>query len=187
MRKFLVRWFSKPSGFILFDDLTEGNFNDHKIWLDIHLDDFGNEQYADVDDEAFRPWDSSYPARREFSGLVAANFMTQNGISLFGYVSNIDGQDNETRNPIVNHQPTIFTSDGTISFWHGAVYQFGRKFLDADIFELRKITDSNLDDIFPIQYQTATNAIAPPIAATIDGFGYFSGENVVTFEAESAG
>lgn len=186
MRNFFTRWFSRRSGFVLFDDLTAADFREHKIWLDVHLHDFGNGRYAEVDDETFRPWDSSYPASHAFSGLVAAGFTTRSGMALFGYISIIEGQESKTGDSIVSRQPEVFVPGGRVSFWHGDVYQFGRETLDGSIAQLQNATGAALDQVFPVEYQTVSDAVSPRIAGAIEGFGYFSAENVIAFENGSA-
>lgn len=179
MRNLFTRLFRRSPELVFFDDLTSSHFERHEIWLDVHLNEFGDARFQDVEDEAFRPWNRCYPADRDFPGLVSARFAIATGRSFSGYVTNTDCNPANDIDPLFADYPELFGSKGVIAFWHGVVYQFGRKSLDADIAQLENDTGLQLDEIFPIQYATVPTAWTAPIVGRIDGFGYYSAESTI--------
>ena len=180
MPNFFSRLFQRSAKFVSFDDLRPSHFEQHKIWLDSHLHDFGNDKYENVSEEAFRPWDGDYPASREFTGLVATKFTIDSGESFRGYVTNYKSAPTKKAEPLLSHYPEIFVDSGTIAFWHGAVYQFGRKFMGNDMDKLEELAGLPLNQIFPIQYSTVDGALAQPISGEIEGFGFYTAENIIS-------
>lgn len=68
-----------------------------------------------------------------------------------------------------------------INFWHGGVYMFGNKWLEADKESFYRTFNLDADSAFPLTYSVPDSLITGGIEGTIPGFGYFSASDVVTF------
>jgi len=98
--------------FRLYDELDAVAFQDHPIWLYVHLNDFGNPVYEECDEEAMRPWPDSYPAPVDAICEVAAHFITADGRVATGCISLTKGGKPFSQ-PVMEHSPGFSCRVGT--------------------------------------------------------------------------
>jgi len=165
------------------DDLRLSHFDKNPIWLDVHLNDFGDPAYEFKSETAVRPWDGTYPAHSQFTGMVLATFTTRNGQIFQGVIHHTDSSFNEERSEhdVLQFQPWIFHGDSDrLGFWGGAVHIIGDRSLKENMAAFYRGTGLNADEAFPIEFVVSPDVLSEPVKGTIHGFGFYSAENVVS-------
>ncbi len=156
------------------DKLTLAHFRKHPIWLASHIHDFGNPRYENEDEDAMRPWDGKYPAPRNFSGDVLAQCETSSGLKMSGLLTVWDLPE-DGKDPIIKYGPRVWLPNGKlVSFWHGAVHEFGDKHLSEDKENFYEGLSLNYETAFPLQFTIGPEILQEPIVIKISGFGYFN-------------
>ena len=164
------------------DELTLSHFREHPIWLASHIHDYGDPRYENEDEEAMRPWDGEYPAPPTFSGDVLAECETASGLKLSGLLTVWNSQE-ESKAPIMEYEPRVWLPNGDqIPFWHGAVYQFGDKWLTAAKTNFYAEWSLDRDSAFPLSFTIGPDLLQEPIAITIPGFGYLKSASTVVYD-----
>lgn len=163
------------------DDLCADDFDQYPAWIESHVNDFGNPIYEDLDEDAVRPWTGKYPLPVTTCCKLRASFQAHNGVSFIGTV--VHWSDTGPKEHcILEHDPTIYLPNGeTIAFWHGAVYQFGDKWLTESLQSFYRHYQLDADRAFPLRYTVPSTLIAGGLQGSIPGFGYYSSAGVISF------
>ena len=94
------------------------------------------------------------------------------------------GSPGGAKEPIVKYGPKVWLPNGNqVSFWHGGVYQFGDKWLNADKADFYEAFSLTQETAFPLRFIVGPDILKHPIEITIPGFGYFKSANVVEYDA----
>ena len=165
------------------EGLELADFEKYPAWIDSHIHDFGDPLYEDLDEETVRPWTDPYPVPPSASCQFKATLTTASGLTIPGVVTRWS-KINAKENAMIDHAPIAFLPDGeSVVFWHGAVYQFGDKWLNENKESLYRQLKVSPELIFPIAYSVSDDIVMGGIEGTIPGFGFFSDEDTVSFTA----
>lgn len=147
-------------------------FRKYKVLLDAHL----TTGYDGLPECAYVPWNKSFPIREKFEGLTYVSYSTSNYQTLEGYVSQVYAV-NECSSQVLRYFPYFYFNKRFIPFWHGAVYQFGRKSLEVAKRQLEEACGTSSKNIFPIIGKIDGNILGQDVVFKICGFEYFKNKN----------
>lgn len=99
-----------------FLDLSPLDFEQHPVWIACHVADYDESWYEETDEETFRPYLGSLPARPTGAILVLATATTSDGASYAGFLTPAAHSGD-----LGTLQPHMFVGDRAYGFWGGIV------------------------------------------------------------------
>lgn len=153
-----------------FGDLTPIDFDNHPVWVSVHVCDTEEDWYDETDEETFRPYTGQLPVDDETMYLVRSEFTLSDGTKFHGFVTPTSSS--KSPDNLGTIQPQIFTSDGKrYGFWLGM-------FPDSE--EIQNFYQSigkTPNQVFPITFKTPVGLVSVISSGTVTRFMSLSDGN----------
>lgn len=97
-------------------DLSESDFAEHPVWVNVRTFDYDEDWYDDVDETVFRPWTGEVPIDpTDAIFLVSAYSTLPGGQVVPGFLSPSESDD------LGELQPCVFVGGRMFEFWQGSM------------------------------------------------------------------
>jgi hypothetical protein len=171
--------------FIDASDFHIDHFKRHRILVDCHLNDTDKPWYDHIEETTYRPIMpiADQCPKKSNSFLVYTTYTSDSlGCKLEGYVTFSEA--NACSHALLNYHPMFWNGKKFLPFWHGCVYQFGRRWLDEAVYNLARLCKTSSRNFFPCIASVDLSLIfGKNVSFKIPSFGYFSdSNNTVVFE-----